>query len=72
MHFKDATKQNKLKCVPVQKSGGLFRGAGASSSSAPPSFDELQKIAYGEAIKLWNEQDKSSRDRIAVSGESDV
>ena len=61
IHYKDATGQTMQKRFPVQVTHGPC-GAG--------SFDTAREKAYYEAIRQWNAEDKSSRDRILVETSS--
>ena len=63
IHYKDATGQTMQKRIPVQV---ILGPCGATGDS----FATAREKAYYEAIRQWNAEDKSSRDRILVETSS--
>ena len=70
VHWKDAESKAHVKRVLVQKRERKvgFMDAASAQEDAKSAWATARRVAYQEALALWNELDKSTRDRIAVPG----
>ena len=70
VHWKDAAGKAHVKRVLVQKRERKvgFMDTAPAQEDAKSAWATARRVAYQEAVALWNELDKSTRDRIAVPG----
>ena len=68
VHYVDALKHKGVRRVPVKlpKKGNFLLDASADDDGSRAGWDSSRRKAYFEAVRLWNELDRSSRPRLDV------